>query len=249
MPRQIFAYILLLLLQCLAFPLFANNWRELSPGIEYQDLGNGSILTLWSHIHAFRIDLKKNHLELVMAKELSKSLASVEEFARFSHALIATNGGFFDQENNPLGLRVSNQQQHNPIKPISWWGVFYINKQRAYLSSPTHYSTSAANNFAIQSGPRLVINGKIPTLKPGYAERTALGITANNQIILVVTENAPLTASALASIMASAPLRCRNALNLDGGSSTQLVANIGSFQINKRGYSNVSDAIIVKGVP
>ncbi len=56
----------------------------------------------------------------------------------------------------------------------------------------------------------------------------------------------PLSTTELAQVMKAAPLNCENALNLDGGSSSQLRAQIGSFQLDVHGFSNVSDAVIVQ---
>lgn len=226
-------------------PVFADNWQVLAPGISYRDLDN-HLLAPWSHTHVFRINLKSNQLDLVMANDLSQPHASIDEFAHHSHALIGINGGFFDEKYNPLGLRVSNKAEHNPLKRISWWGIFYIKNKTPHISSLMAYDSHEPIDFAVQSGPRLIIDGHIPSLKPGRAERTALGITANGQVIILVTENTPITTTDLAKIMRSAPLHCVNALNLDGGSSSQLSAKIGSFHVNVHGFANVADAIIVK---
>lgn len=224
---------------------FANHWRELSPGIGYRDM-NASLLIPWSHIHVFHIDLRKNKLGLIMANDLSLHNASVDAFAHHSKAFIAINGGFFDQDYRPLGLRISNQHQHNPLKRISWWGVFYIKDQKPYISSLRRYTSDSQIDFAVQSGPRLLINGKIPSLKPGYAERSALGITADGNVIILVTNYSPMTTTALAQLLKTPPLNCVDAINLDGGSSSQLSAHMGFFQINVHGFANVSDAIVVK---
>ena len=253
MPRQTIAHCTKYL-RCIAVPLFlmilttqaiANAWRELAPGIEYQDL-NTNLLIPWSHIHAFRIDLRKNKLDVVMANELSLHNASVDAFAHHSNALIAINGGFFDQNYHSLGLRIGNQRQHSPLKNISWWGIFYVKDQKPHLSSLRQYTNDNHVDFAVQSGPRLLVKGKIPSLKGGYAERSALGITSGGQVIILVTNNSPLTTTALAQLLKSSPLNCEDALNLDGGSSSQLNAHMGLFQINVHGFSNVSDAIVVK---
>ena len=226
-------------------PALAENWLKSAPGIEYMDLGT-NLLTPWSHIHVFRIDLEDNQLELVMANALSQPHASTEEFAHHSKALLAINGGFFDRDYHPLGLRISNQHQHSPLKRISWWGVFYTKNQKPYLSSVRQYDNSQQADFAVQSGPRLLINGRIPSLKIGRAERSALGISADGHVIILVTENNPLTTTALAELMRSPPLNCKDALNLDGGNSSQLYAQMDSFNLNVHGFSNVSDAIIVR---
>ena len=238
----------------LALPVFllfctsstiAHNWRELAPGVEYIDLSE-KLLTPWSHVHVFRISLKKNQMDIVLANVLSQQQASVDEIAHFSKALITINGGFFDHNYQPLGLRVSHQHQHSPLKRISWWGIFYIENQKPYLSNVQQFQNTKQLDFAIQSGPRLLINGHIPHLKAGRDERSALGISNDDQVIILITDNAPLTTTAVAKLMKSPPLNCKEALNLDGGSSSQISANVGPFKLNVHGFSNISDAIIVK---
>lgn len=222
----------------------ASGWQNISPGIEYQDIGDNTVINI-SHIHVFRIDLKNNKLSLALAKGLTNSPASAENFAKQNSALIAINGGFFDKNFQPLGLRINANKQFNPIKYISWWGVFYINKNKAFLSNARNFNKNQNIDFAIQSGPRLIIDNKIPSLKPGYAERSALGITTNNKVIILITQNNPLTTTELAKLMQAEPLNCNNALNLDGGSSSQLYANMNNFKLNVNGFSEVSDAILV----
>jgi uncharacterized protein YigE (DUF2233 family) len=222
----------------------ANTWKTLSPGIEYQDLV-ANPLTPWAHIHAFRIDLKDYQLDLITAKDLSKRQASINELARKSHAMLAINGGFFDSAYRPLGLRIYQQQEHNPVKRISWWGIFLIKDRLPTIISSREYERDDHIQFAMQSGPRLIINGAIPHLRPGVAERSALGITRRNKLIVLVTDNALITTTELAHLMKAPPLNCDNALNLDGGSSSQLYAHIQSFRLNVHGFSNVSDAIVI----
>ena len=233
------------LMVMLTLSAWADEWKTVAPGIEYTDLGS-SLLRSWSHIHVFRVNLQQNRFDILLAKHLTQSHATATEFADYSKAFIALNGGFFDHNYHPLGLRVSHQQQQNPIKNISWWGIFYIKDQKAHLASVPQYPHDGFIDFALQSGPRLLVNGKIPSLKPGIAERSALGITPDGKVIILVTENSPLTTPELARILQTDPLQCNNALNLDGGSSSQLVANINAFQLNAHGFAKVSDAIIVK---
>lgn len=238
------ALLLSLLLMVSMISAHATTWKTLSPGIEYQDLVT-SPLTPWAHIHAFRIDLKDYQLDLVTAKALSKRQASINELARKNHAMLAINGGFFDNNYRPLGLRIYQQQEHNPVKKISWWGIFLIKNQIPSIISSREYEPDSHTQFAIQSGPRLIINGTIPHLRPGVAERSALGLTRRNKLIVLVTEKALITTTELAHLMKAPPLNCYNALNLDGGSSSQLYAHIQSFKLNVHGFSNVSDAIVI----
>lgn len=247
MPRQPFGLklFILLIMLLISSPSLADDWHTLASGIEYRDIG-ASLGSPWSHVHAFRIDLNKNQFELAFARHFSRKSASIEDFAQHRNALIALNGGFFDRDYHPLGLRISQQKQYNPLKRISWWGIFYIKDGKAYVSSLREYQRNNDVEFAIQSGPRLIVDGKLPHLKPGVAERSALGITPEGQVIIVVTENAPLSTTSLAQLLKSPPLHCQDALNLDGGSSSQIKADIGSFQLNVMGFSNVSDAIVLR---
>jgi uncharacterized protein YigE (DUF2233 family) len=230
-------------LVCLFFSTLAfadQGWKTLSDGIAYRDLRRHSP---WSHVHVFKIQLKKNQFQSVMATALQKKLGSVQEFAQFLQAPLAINGGFFDSEFHPLGLRISHYTQKNPIKFISWWGIFYIKNNKAYITTPDRFKPSPKIAFAIQSGPRLLVHGKPTSLKPGLAERTALGITPDGQVIILVTENASMTTLALAKLLQS--LSCTHALNLDGGSSTQLYAKLPHFRLRIYGYSHVSDAVVI----
>ncbi len=248
MLRQIKKIWLCVALSFVAYPIspvFAKPWQTLAAGIDYQDLG-AAPLTPWAHIHAFRIDLKRHPLSLMTAQSLSQQNATVETLARQGHAHIAINGGFFDTTFRPLGLRINQYHEYNPIKRISWWGIFLIKHQQPSIISEREYQHDKDIEFAIQSGPRLIIDGTVPHLRPGVAERSALGITQHNKLIILVTENALITTTELARLMKAPPLNCVNALNLDGGSSSQLFARIHLFHLNVHGFSNISDAIVVR---
>ena len=60
-------------------PALAHFWQTLAPGIEYQDLIT-SPLTPWAHIHAFRISLKQNQLDLITAKRFPQKNATINEW-------------------------------------------------------------------------------------------------------------------------------------------------------------------------
>src|SRR5438105_15501300 len=105
-------------------------------------------------------------------------------------------------------------------------------------------------NLALQSGPRLLIRGLIPKLKPDRANRSAICITTNQELILLATEYLELTTFELASLIGQPSddngLDCYDALNLDGGSSTSLYANMNNFNLNIPSLVSISDAVVVK---
>lgn len=234
----------------LATPVFAlpTHWQTLAPGLEYARINPSPGLS--SYLHAFRVDLRYYRFELAFSQDYKNNTDTIEELVQSHHAIAGVNGGFFSPEFKPLGLRINEGKEHSPLKNISWWGVFFIKDKQAYIVTQNNFQPDANIKFAVQSGPRLIINGKIPNLKPGAANRTALGITKSGRIILLATENLPLTTLQLAQIMqsptAEGGLNCLNAINLDGGSSTQLYAKINHFILDVPGYASITDAVLIK---
>lgn len=244
--KIIITLVIMLFMQTVAYS--ATNWQKIAPGLEYTELrpSSGSFSGV---LHAFRIDLTDYQLKLVFAKELLPMMSTMQDFVKIHHAYIGINGGFFNPQLESLGLRVQEGTVLNRLKPISWWGVFYITDAKAHITSMQEFHSSKNISFAIQSGPRLVIANQIPPLKPGFDERSALGITYDGKVIIVATEGLPLTTQQLADILHRSSqqngLDCVNALNLDGGTSTQLYARINKFVLNVPSYKAVADAVLV----
>jgi len=225
-------------------------WQTLEPGLDYTTTSVSHNADVPGKLHAFKIDLKNYSLHLVTADQLNKESASVKALNNSIDGLIAINGGFFSPNRKILGLRTENGKIINPVRPISWWSVFYVKHNKAYLVRANKYYHNRHVDFALQAGPRLVINGRIPALKPGVDERTALCITrSNNKVIIAATENTPITTTELANALSTSEkkggLGCYNALNLDGGSSTQLYAKIDNFSLNVPNFNTVTDAVVV----
>mgnify|MGYP005998353687 CR=1 FL=1 len=55
-----------------------------------------------------------------------------------------------------------------------------------------------------------------------------------------------MSTTTLANLMKRFPLYCEDALNLDGGSSSQIYANVGHLRLNTPGALGVSDAVVIK---
>lgn len=224
-----------------------THWQSLAPGLDYTKMESISGFHL-GKIHAFRINLEYYNLALALASDNSTSIAGVQDLAMKKNAILGINGGFFSQELRPLGLRVSDTKVLSPLKATKWWGVFFVRNHKPFIVSQKDYRATNVS-FAVQSGPRLITDGKILTLKPGVADRSALGITKSGRVILLATENYSLTTTQLAHLMRNAEidggLECIDAINLDGGSSTQIYVKINNFYLNVPGLGAVTDAILV----
>lgn len=227
----------------------AASWETIAPGLAYTHIPTPSIST-HGRIHAFRVSLQHYNLDIAMAADYDKLALSANNFAKKTASLITINGGFFSPNYEPLGLRVQRGVTRSNLKNTSWWGVFYIKNHRGHIVSQHQYRKATRPDFAIQAGPRLLINGSIPLLKDGYAERSALCTTQSGDVVLIVTERAPLTTTQFARILQrpinKGGIGCYQALNLDGGSSSQLTAQLPSFSLKVMSFHDVTDAIIVE---
>jgi uncharacterized protein YigE (DUF2233 family) len=243
---KISAFMVLLITTAVATP---THWRLIKPGIEYAQLGMLSGFHT-GYVHAFRIDLTHNQIKLAVAEDQRNKIATVSDLATIFHAVIGINGGFFSQELKPLGLRISNYKERYPLKATPWWSVFYVLDNQPHIVSQREFRAIKHIQFAIQSGPRLIVNDKITrSLKPGADTRSAIGITLDHKVILAVTDHLKLTTTQLARLMRASHIEgglgCCDAMNLDGGSSTQLYAKIDNFIVQVPSFSAVTDAILV----
>lgn len=214
-----------------------TKWHKVSRGVKYRKYEVNTLIRN-ATFHVFKLNLNQVDLNYCHID----SLTNVKDAAIENHAILAINGGFFSTAYKPLGLRIQHGRIISKFKPISWWGILYIQNNAPFMTSYKNYKSGLSADFAIQAGPRLLINGYIPHLKDAYAKRTALGFGKSGYIYLVVTEHT--NTSTLASFFRD-KLKCTNALNLDGGSSTQLFVNVKNLDIELQGYSNLPDPICI----
>lgn len=227
----------------------ATVWRTITPGLEYTRI-DGFANFPQGYVHAFRINLDQYHLTSSLVPTDNTPETNFYRLMKAESAVIATNGGFFTPELKPLGLRISDAQLFNPLKSISWWRVFFIRDKKAYLVTQENYQPDSRITFAIQAGPRLVTDGDVVSkLKIDIDAHTAIGITKDGQIILLATENILLGTTDIAELMQRSEkeggLNCREALNLDGGHSTQMYTKLPELSLTVSSHAQVADAILV----
>lgn len=223
-------------------------WVNVAPGIEYARLGDFPNFP-GGYLHAFRIKLSLNQLKIALLKKQDQSITDIPAVLAASNAVLATNGGFFTPELTPLGLLISQNQELNPMKATAWWGVFYIKNGQAHIASQRDFVVSPDIEFAIQAGPRLIVKGVIPDFNPKIDYRTAMGITPDGDVVLLATENLLLSTTDLATIMRNKTeeggLGCVDAINFDGGHSTQLYTRLQNFELQVPSFTAVANAVLV----
>jgi len=194
--------------------------------------------------HAFNVDLDVAALRLIPAGGPS-TRRTVEEIVAPYPAVVAVNASFFDTEGRAMGLAVDEGRVLSGGKRRSW-GALVIDDRNARIVLGAEIQDDRAHRLVVQGIPRLVVEGKVQQLKPQLAERTAV-CAKGRGIVLVVSTRVETTP--FARFLADPPdqggLGCGDALNLDGGPSTQLVVRLPALALSfPRGWG-VPNALVV----
>jgi uncharacterized protein YigE (DUF2233 family) len=139
----------------------------------------------------------------------------------------AMNAGMFDDKLRPIGLYVERGQTLKKLNRKGGFGNFHLKPngifliedgKAAVMDTDTFVKAGLKPDFATQSGPMLVINGK---LHPKFSAngtsakvRNGVGVTPSGEVVFVLSENA-VTFHQFASFFRDA-LGTPNALFLDG---------------------------------
>lgn len=174
-----------------------------------------------------------------------------------SGALGAVNAGFFDERGRPLGLHILRGRALSPLgmPGKTSAGIFYRRDGRYNIISAATYRRYYVDappptpmEEAVQSYPLLVALGR-PLWRwragAGLAARTAVGMTHEGSLVIVVTETDPLNGLSLAELAGfmATTLRCDLALALDGGGSTQLYLHHGGLELDLPGHDRIRTAL------
>jgi uncharacterized protein YigE (DUF2233 family) len=135
------------------------------------------------------------------------------------------NGGYFDEEFKPIGLRIVDGKTIGPLKRARLiTGVLLASPRGVQIVRAREFSQRLKVGDAIQCGPFLVdASQRIRGLKDSQrARRTFAAIMQSDRALLGVSSYISLAdlANVLATIPIAADLKIQSALNLDGGSSS-----------------------------
>jgi uncharacterized protein YigE (DUF2233 family) len=203
------------------------NWRKLADRL---DLGvarlDGGLLP--AEITLLRASPKLYRPQVVRAAQFGKERASVAWLAKSSKMPICINASFFDPDGKPLGLLVSQGIRYSTIHKggSTLTGAFLAFRDR-YEIMQRDTIGEAFGLEAVQAGPRLVVSGSIAKgIKSGgqKSRRSGICLTKNGHITIFALTSALRGASLyeLSALLVTPESGCRDALNFDGGGSSQL---------------------------
>ncbi len=159
----------------------------------------------------------------VVGPDLDAPVSDAAGFRKLAGAVAAINAGYFDPQKRPLGLLVTEGKQRSRLRKVDHGVLTVDEKGDVQLQHARDFVVPPRLNFAIECGPRLIVDGKKLTFKPGIARRTAIGYDRDGYMYWVVMSTA-ISLADLATFLVEPPARgglgLIGALNLDGGSST-----------------------------
>jgi exopolysaccharide biosynthesis protein len=214
-----------------------EGWATIAPGVEMRTLrapgeqGKGSVVAL-------RVEPSRVKIAVGAARE-------AEEWRKTGGALLAVNGGYYDAEGKSLGLRVANGRKISRLHG-KVWGVFYTRRGRASIVPTSDFVWKSGIREAVQCGPRLVENGQVLKLKNQWARRTGIGVTREGKVVIAVADGEVSLPDWAKLWAARGGLNCVDALNLDGGPSSQLSLQTSTRRLHLRTGRAVPDAVLIK---
>jgi exopolysaccharide biosynthesis protein len=147
--------------------------------------------------------------------------ADLAAVMRRIRGVAGVNGGYFDPENAPVGLLVSDGRliaSFRKARLLS--GVMVVSKGRLELLRSAENSARKTATAALQCGPFLVDGGKpVAGLNDTRPARRTFVFTSGADRGAIGFSSA-VTLAGLAEILATPELKVQRAMNLDGGSSS-----------------------------
>ncbi len=182
---------------------------------------------------SYTINPKKENIQLFWKDDkgnILKSFKSLNQFVKSKKQslLFACNAGMYTKEYGPVGLFIQNGKvlkslnKSNGKYNFTWKpnGVFYIdNDKQAFVCETDAFKNDGKIKYATQSGPMLVINGKIhvgfdkSTVK---CVRNGVGILPDGKVLFAMSKS-EVTFYEFAKYFLD--LGCKNALYFDGAIS------------------------------
>ncbi len=216
----------------------AQAWQTLESHLSYQQI----VPAPEAQVHLLKFSPKHYDLDILRAADHGKTRAHLAELKGVHPIIAAINASFFTPAGSGMGLLVRKGVQLRALRKAAW-GVFFLKGKRPRIIHTRDYHAGLKPDLAIQSGPRLVIKGKTPQFKAAIPKRrSGICVTSKKEVILAVAAPVPITLQEFAQ---SLQPHCQDALNFDGGRSTQFYLQAGDKQLSFAGRVPVPNFLIV----
>ncbi|MCB2410581.1 phosphodiester glycosidase family protein [Hymenobacter lucidus] len=184
-----------------------------------------------SRFVSYRVDLRTQTLRLYWKDDVGQPLHSLQRLnawlqGRGQRLVFGMNAGMYKADNAPQGLFIQDSRVVTPLDTTTGSGNFYLLPNGVFYTTVAHQAVvcptaafrySKAIAYATQSGPMLVVGGRIhPAFKPGSPNlnvRNGVGVLPDGRVVCAMSKE-PISLYDFAEYFRRQG--CRNALYLDG---------------------------------
>lgn len=185
---------------------------------------------------------------VIQARDFGLERAGVHTLCKRARALACLNANFFDEQGRALGLLISRgvplQRIHTGGNTLT--GIFEVRRNQVRISHRSEFKSEAVIE-AVQAGPRLLIGGKATEVRDNSTtKRSGVCIDKKGRLILFAGPSwlSGISLTELQATLLRPELGCVEALNFDGGGSTQLyVGSDSAHTLSFSGQDNVPVAL------
>jgi exopolysaccharide biosynthesis protein len=225
-----------------------DKWTQAAPGIELRSEKWTASASDTDIVVITRLDPHKVHI--TVGYNANQPL-TMNEWMRETGARAIINGGYFDENNQPTGLLISNGQVVGSSYK-GFGGMLAVDKQgnvslRSLSEQPYDPDTEQLQQ-ATQSSPMLMIGGKRTHFSANSTSqrRSVVATDTRGRLLLIISPGQAFTLDQMANLLASSDLSIKDALNLDGGTSTGLYVNAGNQRVSIDPLTPLPIVIIAK---
>ncbi len=209
-------------------PAPAIVWEQLAEGLEAAHFQVSSSALLASSAVAVRATLSYYIPRTIRASEYGWKKATAQMLCKASGAAACINSNFFDEQGKPLGVVISRGIQHNKMHNGggTLTGVFFVTSDGVGVVYRSLFSAEKVLEAA-QAGPRLISEGAPVVGVKDAASATNISLVCidrQRRVVLLRVSLAMFGGSLreLQMVLLRPELGCVEALNFDGGGSSQL---------------------------
>lgn len=188
------------------------------------------------------VDTGTSELKMYWKDDQDKIIGNFDNLKKYvegqgQNLLFAMNGGMYTTDFGPLGLYIQDQKMLHALNTRSGKanfylkpnGVFYLTTQgKAVVCKTEDFKLTKKIQYATQSGPMLVINGKIhPAFNKKSVNlniRNGVGILPDQRVLFVISRQ---QVSFYEFAQYFQEMGCKNALYLDGFVSRIFLPELG----------------------
>ncbi|RIL09337.1 MAG: hypothetical protein DCC75_06730 [Proteobacteria bacterium] len=204
----------------------AFEWLPSTPDLELGSYTWSTGIFSESKIVAARSSLIKYRIGVIRAIEHGAKRDTAAQICKLSKAGVCINANFFDEQGETLGLVISRGILFNKLHKGGnvLTGILQATRNGVEIINRVVFKPGPILE-AVQAGPRLISKGRpVGGLHPLEAKNlSGICVDQDQRIIFYAIESkwSGPSIEQLQTLLLGPGLRCREALNLDGGSSTQ----------------------------